>query len=1323
MRIENLKRFRWVIALLIIFSSLFVFSQVAQSADSTYSVSGKKYEGDENSNHETTTSVSSFSYGKDSVGMMAVKGDIHKTTTFNGKTAYGVNDTIAFRYVYNGEYQDSKGNQWYLENDKCKTVAGIDTKQIQKGAIIIQKSADGTTWENACDPYYDFFDKNKKKGSADLDLYTTTEDEIRAGTYYRVYVAYEMWLLTKDAFWDWDKEYNKRRCTEVYEFYVCSDKNYVVLKNIDDQSLLANNATVNKGFFIDTSGSSASITVSRDGGTPVTAGNASYKTDKGKYQISITTKLGEKFSEKVEISEGTSLQLLSATVFESKDGEGYTEKDKIQKNCFGNTSITQLKLGTRYGYNTTQSTYNGRPAYGVTGDAVGLYLSLECPSVSDWEVVYDKWGAKDKEKVNGVDVKQVGKGALIVQRSMDGTNWYTIDDDRYAGGLYTTDYGTHYKNRENILIYTPDGASVLNGIYIRVFYAAEVYQQSTKTTKNYLEKYEFYLCDSELDAVTFHNLSATGMIDEMFGDEDEDVVEVYKKAESMLSGSTTVTGFQVDTGENKTVTYEISKNGNKISQSTTGKYTASGKYDITLHSKVGDTKKVTIYVDGNSPEQALKTYFGDGFISSGKRIYAEGEYPVYEAGTIKYHIEKISDEYVPISGQIRNIDPGATTVIDIKGTRETKSGTLKEKGNYEAVFTTYAEGNGQEASGDYRTFTFHFRLIEEGTAPGPVINQQNLYTFTHSFISDSYPIYYGVIYKNAAQNDNTYAFRTFEDAKKFAADKEKNKVEPQPDGTYRYTGDSLELQKDVYDNEWDLMDKIDEYAESMVQRIAFDMSDPYTYTTLPDSELAKTKLPEEYLLRSSVVIFGEGQKALLTDLDCLPIINNKDYCYILPGDDSKPQHEDKGFQFIHDKYGCDSETVEITDCEGNVHKIEYNKDVALQLKRDGCPTGVITITETTAWDDSVSYQAIYFQDGDNTSEVEVTYYENGVEKKLVVNKDNAIDIDFQADAFYVSGFTDELDKYALITVKKSGSRNKEAYAADQLVKDAWSNAGDYEVSAINRLGYKFSFNVHVNNSERTTLNFRGPGTEDVRAKSTYFGAKDLDLPELSRDGYVFDGFVDEEGNRYREKIEEVHLKGEHEFTAVWIPTECEIVLKNHLDEEIDRYTADYDSMFRLPTPQLDEGVEFVSWTRDGAEVDGEIRVDDGEIVLVAKVRDTSTGLIVGESAEPEDVQQDIPQENKKKFPIIPVILIVALVGIVAMIAKKRKGPDVKNDEPDQGNGSGPDITLGHSEKKEDEPAADEGVSEVLDLEESAADQETEKPSNEEQEGNNDEENN
>lgn len=1219
---------------LILMSVFLVGLLLCHANETTYYPVTEAYEGDENSNHEIDTSykVDVFDYGNTSIGKMSVTGDVVSETTYNGVPAYSVNGALTFGYSYDGSLKKGDATEWKLFDDKGKSVAGEPfQKKISKGAILIQKSIDMASWETVGDQYLDFFDKNK---SGKSDLYITSEEDLKVGVYYRVIVAYELKrkIGEKDDFWHTDIwEYKK--CTEVYTFFACIDNNYVEIKDLDNRSVLQNGDKVKEGFYLDMNESDPHVFIKKDDGHYIVAEEGSYRCDKGKYEIHVRTKLGSDYYYSIEVTKGASLTELNPKLYESRDNSGYTEETLVNNTAYGG-SYTNLYIGTDYGYETTKAAINGSEAYGVAGNSVGIFLKLNYPNDSltdDWELSSDTWGKNDKENVYGINVGEVKSGAVIVQHSMDGTNWSNVNLGQYTDGLYSTDFASYFDKNDRILLYTPSGSMVLKGMYIRVIFAYETYQRSTKSYKNYIEKYEFYLCSSELDAVTFHNLTTRYAVEHMdVGEENENSIDIFKMTETLTSGALTTKGFEIDTELNPTVSYEVYFNGSKIAKTQNGQYTESGKYEIELTSATGDKKNVVIYVDTSTKEEALERYFkctqdvlerypdypdNNTFFIYGKRIFGEGEYPIYEAGHVAYHVENVDSQHLPVHGYIKNLD--TQSLVQIRDSRVVKNGELNAAGNYEVVLTTKPDSG--DFSGDCYTFTFHFRLIPEGSAPGPRVNQNNLKESSQKTMCDSYPVYYGRTVESASKGSITLAFCDYEAAYNFSLNYENGMVQ---DNNY-YRG------KEYSDSEiWELNDDIRQNAKDAVKKLYFDMTDSSKYATLEENVIDNEENLRTLELPSDVIVFGDkNQKTLLIEkADTLPCLNAKPYEFIDPyKDEDNVDIGVEGFTFIKDKYGCDSHNVWIIDYNGKIYDIEYGKPVYRQLEEYDCPTGIVTINETTIYGDSVSYNAVYFSASDNTADVELRCYSEGDEKIINVTQDNCDLLRLEADAFKISGFHDELDPYSLIVINRPDGE-QEFFAGDDIPDDMWIDSGKYDIRVVNRIGNEFDFSVEVVGENYSKISFSGPETEELSSIITNYGAQKIILPELQRENYIFDGYTDEDGNHYRGSIEEIDFKGTKILTAEWILEKCTIILLADEDTEYGRYVVEYGEVFELPIPDVAEGMEFVTWLSNGQSVGNSIVADKEEIVLLMQ---TENALINNsEDSENEDGDAEEQFENE-----------------------------------------------------------------------------------------------
>ena len=1031
-------------AILLLFIVL-CFFPVIGNAEQDYVVAGKDYVLPENSNYDYTNSAptNKFFYGAASLGKLHIKGLVEKNTTYNDHIAYGATGTLSIHYDYDGSYLNTKLDSWHVENDGTRWIRDYDVgflNNIAKGCIMIEKSSNARNWEKVINPIKNYFDK--AKSSSESLVLTIPEEDYKNGMYYRVVVAYKFARRTKEAFLN--DQYDRRKCVEVYEFYVASEKNYVKAIDLANKADLQDKAVTNAGFQLHKNGSNATVTVN---GSKKEALDFDLFTEPGEYRINIRTRLGKEYNCTITVDKGLDFTSLKPTIYESEKDKGFPLTKSVTVPALG-SSLTTLSLAIPKGYEIKQD----HTSYGITGDQVSLYLKLNQgigSIVNGWTL-----SSSGKKQVNGIDTGEVGSGALIIQTSKDGKTWTNVEKFRYERGLYTTHYAVYYKNGQSVLIYTPSGMDVIAGLHIRVLYAYQVKKVTKDEYRDCVEVYEFYLCSDELGAVTFHNLSVAETVKESFDGEDETTVEVYQQAETLIDGSYTTTGFQIDKKRNPTVKHIVMRNG-VSPNGDKNSYEETGKYDIKLTSAVGSTKQLTIYVDRMEPEDAMKQYFGEGFVS-GKRIFTEGEYPVFEGGETSWHVAAVGDNILPLYGQIRNMSTG--TVITVEQTRDEKTDVFFEPGFYEAVFATSKSLFLDKLAGDARVFTFRFQIIEQGTAPGPVVNQKLLSDYSHSTVSDSNPVYYGLTYTSAEKGKITLAFANKEDAVAYAYEYEKGLVEKQENGSYRYSGALIVDQNVKYDSAWDLTDAVNYFAEAAVHKHYFDMSDEFTYLSLTDEDLEKYTNLRQLELPRSVTIFAEGQKEKLTGIDALPLLNDKPYAYLNP-ETGEVNSGYYSYQLITDQYGgIDSASVTITDSQGGRHSIRYSESVGQQLLADNCPSGIVTIHEETKYGDTTEYKAVYIDPEDNQTELTVEYAQDEDRKTIVLNNSmSGADID--ADSFRISGLSDPMDPCAFVIVKHN--QYEYAFTAKESPEIVWSDPGKYSITCRNRMGYGYTVSVTI----------------------------------------------------------------------------------------------------------------------------------------------------------------------------------------------------------------------------------------------------------------------
>ena len=1241
-----------------------LFPNAAQAATS-YSPPETLYQSTKDNGHAISSgNVSSFGYGT-KIGRVNLANVQAEWSSINGFTAYLSDSPITIGYTYNGNaYQGGQKDKWHLESDSGTTIAGTELSgKIKMGTLIVQMSSSGKNWGEPVFEVDDLFTDKKLDRSS---LYTISTEDIKQGKYIRITVAYEMEKqVGKKSGLFGGAIYDYLYCTEVYQFYAGFNGDPVQLRDIMTGKVLHTDQTVPSGFVIDKNGSSNTIRIKKDNGDWTAGRSLSSITEPGSYTVEVTTPLKKTYFYTIKVTDGIKTAAVKPLVYENSKKDKYTlDNRKYSRASFGLSSLSSLTVAQSGGKAITVGKYSGWDAYGVTGSSVYLLLNLNNAKNlnGDWQIVADTWGKKDKELIEGVHTGPVDTGALIIQTSSDGKNWRTGNNDKgqYANGLYTTDFVTHYGGRGDICIYLPYGAAVNKGLYVRVLYAYEIENKAAKADYRCIEKYEFYLCSDNLDAVTFHNLSLSETLKESFGELDENEAAVYRMAETMQDGAYTATGFIIDKSGNPTATYKVKRNGEAYTARE--KYTETGRYEIEITSKVGSTRTVTLFVDRMNKEEALSVYFGDPPFISGKRIYSEGSYPRYEGGQTQYSLAAVDNNHLPLSGYILS-PTGEKT--EIPATREAKTGVLTEAGKYVAVFATREEGF---ESGDRKIFTFRFELIAEGTAPGPVINQQKLREYAGSTASDSYPLFYALRFSGYPKGTITLAFQNEEDAYNYAYKYESGMVEKWDSvEEFVYSESYIIKEKNEYDG-WDLADALNDSARNAIQSGCFDFTKPYKVTTIDPEYIEEhlftddiandieyereviTDLRKLYLERS-ITLFAPGQKEKLTSMNEAPfLISDKPYYYLDPVEGGTVSSGFTHFEFFHDEHGYDSETVTIADRNGKVYEIRYGESVGKQLADAGCPSGVITITEQTVYGDATSYDAIYIAEGENTAVASISGYQKGEAKSftLTQNDDGA---HLEVDTIKSLRVSDALDPYDLVIVEKDKAES--AYVLDQFDDRVVEEVGTYTVKIINRLGAVFSFTVDVIDPDFAAIGFDGEGTEALSDVPTQYGAQHVSLPALQREGYNLVGFEDPSGTIHSGEMEEITFRGEQILHAVW---EAKQFKADFINPDGSTSTIDvaYDSQITLPTPEVPEGKKFDGWIMDGQILENNL------FTLKAENDITFTASVSDESVVMRAVHSLMNYAAEHMVVVIAgaagVLVLIILIGWGSARAKRRRRP-------------------------------------------------------------------
>ena len=174
-----------VLTLVCIFAVIKVYA-----ANNSYSPNALLYENADGFN-SSAGKTETLSCGTQA-GFLSLSGSIQHQGEYFGSTAYAATETINIAYDYTGVFQTGDPDKWNIVDSDEKNLDGYKlSKKVEKGTIVIQKSYDGRTWENACDPFYNCFDEKNDKVNLSF-LYSIESEDIRKGCYYRVLVLYEM---------------------------------------------------------------------------------------------------------------------------------------------------------------------------------------------------------------------------------------------------------------------------------------------------------------------------------------------------------------------------------------------------------------------------------------------------------------------------------------------------------------------------------------------------------------------------------------------------------------------------------------------------------------------------------------------------------------------------------------------------------------------------------------------------------------------------------------------------------------------------------------------------------------------------------------------------------------------------------------------------------------------------------------------------------------------------------------------------------------------------------------------------------------------------
>ena len=224
MDVKRIHPLKYAVAALVTAMVLLTMLGISVYAAGKTGVSGKLYEF-EKGHYEFSKSEEFANTGTNNTyGKFSVQGNFTSKTDKSGVPSFVVtDDNFALFYDYDDKKLNADVDSWHLVDDKSKKVDAITLdSNIMKGALILQISADGKSW-NTVQSVTDAFQTTPKSSKA---IYTCSEMQLQNGCYYRLIVAYTLSRREKEGkilVVKTDK-YETKHYAEIYEFYAHSDK-------------------------------------------------------------------------------------------------------------------------------------------------------------------------------------------------------------------------------------------------------------------------------------------------------------------------------------------------------------------------------------------------------------------------------------------------------------------------------------------------------------------------------------------------------------------------------------------------------------------------------------------------------------------------------------------------------------------------------------------------------------------------------------------------------------------------------------------------------------------------------------------------------------------------------------------------------------------------------------------------------------------------------------------------------------------------------------------------------------------------------------------
>lgn len=752
------------------------------------------------------------------------------------------------------------------------------------------------------------------------------------------------------------------------------------------------------------------------------------------------------------VNDTTSSQTVAVKSYEFDSGDAY-RMDKatpVNSMSFGRMAVGTLNVS---GTILENKSYAGKKAFGVAGNVTFSYTydsRLLNNDENRWHIVDDK-----EKKVNGIKLdSNILSGALIVQKSYDGVVYENAVNP-------VLDFFN--AKTSGVKLYSTSGADISRGVFLRFILAYKTEKAKdiihwytlpwarTESHRN-MEVYDFYVVEDS-GTISIHNLSNA----EEILHEDEYTQELLKHGETLVNNSVTRDGFSI---EKITSSYRISvsRNGETAkSAENLATFTEDGKYDITVTTKLGRKVTTTIYVFGGGEDKGFSNYFGTGLVQA-ERVFRYNKYPTYARGG-QIAVNEVDENTPILMGALTNLSSG-DVVFELAGTREAQTFPL-EPGMYTADFYT---GNPDDAGSIYH-YSFIFSVLDEESAP--YVNHNKLLQTDR--LEDLQTKHYEVAYQTAGGGYIYVCFSmdSYDDALMYAREIEGRFVEPSADGGFYYKSEENPNRKVKYYDEIELTRVREIYAFRNVEINYFNATDAFTYKTYDDDLLEAL---ESLSISESIKVFpSKAEKEKF--FDRTPYINN--------------------FTFIQ---ATQYDVVKVeAKCDANekIYELDFGKPVSEQLS----VSSLYQITETNSYGRITTYEAYYVADCQTTMTWTVT--KDGEEITIPVSHaDDGLVI--EADSAFVSAIENDVDKWAIVTIKAPGVYSFEIKClATEFRNLEFIKPGIYEISFVDRLGNNYGIELHI--SGKLSLEEKKPFTVSYATfyNNLYLNQKDTKEDESS----------------------------------------------------------------------------------------------------------------------------------------------------------------------------------------------------------------------------------